>query len=85
MPADPSSDAPVTSVRALDPTDAAERRAGSAAAARAAAAALEGVEPRPGVPKPDPILVADGVARASAASPPSRSTTSRCSAASSPR
>ena len=63
MPADPSSDAPVTSVRALDPTDAAERRAGSAAAARAAAAALEGVEPRPGVPKPDPILVADGVAR----------------------
>jgi branched-chain amino acid transport system ATP-binding protein len=63
MPADPSQDAPVTSVRALDPTDAAERRAGSAAAARAAAAALEGVEPRPGVPKPDPILVADGVAR----------------------
>jgi neutral amino acid transport system ATP-binding protein len=34
--------------------------AGSAAAA---AAALADVEPRPGVPKPDPILVADGVAR----------------------
>jgi neutral amino acid transport system ATP-binding protein len=27
------------------------------------ASALAGVEPRPGVPKPDPILVADGVAR----------------------
>jgi neutral amino acid transport system ATP-binding protein len=27
------------------------------------AAALAGVEPRPGVPKPDPILVADGVQR----------------------
>ncbi len=31
--------------------------------ARRAAAALADVEPRPGVPKPDPILVADGVAR----------------------
>jgi branched-chain amino acid transport system ATP-binding protein len=31
--------------------------------ARAAVAALSGIEPRPGVPKPDPILVADGVAR----------------------
>jgi len=30
---------------------------------RAAAAALAGVEARPGVPKPDPILIADGVAR----------------------
>jgi neutral amino acid transport system ATP-binding protein len=30
---------------------------------RTAAAALADVEPRPGVPKPDPILVADGVAR----------------------
>jgi neutral amino acid transport system ATP-binding protein len=30
---------------------------------RAAAAALADVEPRPGVPKPDPILVADGVTR----------------------
>jgi branched-chain amino acid transport system ATP-binding protein len=30
---------------------------------RAAAAALAGVAPRPGVPKPDPILVADGVVR----------------------
>ena len=29
----------------------------------AAAAALAGVDPRPGVPKPDPILIADGVAR----------------------
>ena len=33
------------------------------AAAQASAAALEQVEPRPGVPKPDPILIADGVAR----------------------
>ena len=32
-------------------------------AVRAAVAALDGVEPRPGVPKPDPILIADGVAR----------------------
>jgi branched-chain amino acid transport system ATP-binding protein len=32
-------------------------------AAKKAAAALADVEPRPGVPKPDPILVADGVAR----------------------
>jgi len=32
-------------------------------AARRAAAALTDVEPRPGVSKPDPILVADGVAR----------------------
>jgi neutral amino acid transport system ATP-binding protein len=32
-------------------------------AAKQAAAALADVEPRPGVPKPDPILVADGVAR----------------------
>jgi neutral amino acid transport system ATP-binding protein len=32
-------------------------------AARQAAAALADVEPRPGVPKPDPILIADGVAR----------------------
>ena len=32
-------------------------------AARAAAAALADVEARPGVPKPDPILVADGVTR----------------------
>ncbi len=32
-------------------------------AARLAAAALADVEPRPGVPKPDPILVADGVTR----------------------
>ena len=31
--------------------------------ARKAAAALADVEPRPGVPKPDPILVADNVAR----------------------
>ena len=30
---------------------------------RSGAAALQGVEPRPGVPKPDPILVADGIAR----------------------
>ena len=30
---------------------------------RAAVAALAGIEARPGVPKPDPILVADGVAR----------------------
>jgi neutral amino acid transport system ATP-binding protein len=30
---------------------------------RAAVAAMAGIEPRPGVPKPDPILVADGVAR----------------------
>ena len=29
----------------------------------AAAAALAGLEARPGVPKPDPILVADGVVR----------------------
>ncbi len=36
---------------------------GLAADPRAAAAALAGVEPRPGVPKPDPILVADGVVR----------------------
>jgi neutral amino acid transport system ATP-binding protein len=33
------------------------------ATASAAARALEGVEARPGVPKPDPILVADGVVR----------------------
>ncbi|MCW2715444.1 MAG: transporter ATP-binding protein [Frankiales bacterium] len=33
------------------------------ARARAAAAALATVPPRPGVPKPDPILVADGVLR----------------------
>ena len=33
------------------------------AAAQASAAALEQVEPRPGVPKPDTILIADGVAR----------------------
>ncbi|MCW2681640.1 MAG: transporter ATP-binding protein [Frankiales bacterium] len=32
-------------------------------AASKAAAALADVEPRPGVPKPDPILIADGVAR----------------------
>src|SRR5688500_6027311 len=32
-------------------------------AARRAAEALTAVEPRPGVPKPDPILVADGVTR----------------------
>jgi neutral amino acid transport system ATP-binding protein len=32
-------------------------------AAKKAAAALADVEPRPGVPKPDPILIADGVAR----------------------
>jgi neutral amino acid transport system ATP-binding protein len=31
--------------------------------AKQAAAALADVDPRPGVPKPDPILVADGVAR----------------------
>ena len=47
MPADVSG-APATSARVGDP--------------RAAAAALAAVEPRPGVPKPDPILVADGVA-----------------------
>ena len=35
----------------------------SAATTSAAARALAGVEPRPGVPKPDPILVADGVVR----------------------
>ena len=34
-----------------------------AATESAAARALAGVEPRPGVPKPDPILVADGVVR----------------------
>jgi branched-chain amino acid transport system ATP-binding protein len=32
-------------------------------AAKQAAAALADVEPRPGVPKPDPILIADSVAR----------------------
>ncbi len=32
-------------------------------AARTGAAALAGVEARPGVPKPDPVLVADGVLR----------------------
>ena len=53
MPADPASDQPVTSVRADQPD----------ASVRAAAAALADVEPRPGVPKPDPILIADGVAR----------------------
>ncbi len=42
------------------PADATETT--SSAAARAAAA-LAGVEARPGVPKPDPILIADGVAR----------------------
>ncbi len=36
---------------------------GLAASPAAAAAALADVEPRPGVPKPDPILIADGVAR----------------------
>ena len=57
MPADlsptsgPRDDEAVTSVRATDTS------------VRAAAAALADVEPRPGVPKPDPILVADGVTR----------------------
>ena len=52
MPADLSKDdEPVTSVRTADTS------------VRAAAAALADVEPRPGVPKPDPILIADGVAR----------------------
>jgi neutral amino acid transport system ATP-binding protein len=52
MPADRSQDdQAVTSVRAADTS------------VRAAAAALADVEPRPGVPKPDPILVADGVTR----------------------
>ncbi len=36
---------------------------GTAPAVSAAAAALAGVEARPGVPKPDPILVAEGVVR----------------------
>jgi neutral amino acid transport system ATP-binding protein len=52
MPGDLSKqDQPVTSVRAADTS------------VRAPAAALADVEPRPGVPKPDPILIADGVAR----------------------
>jgi neutral amino acid transport system ATP-binding protein len=37
--------------------------AATVAAERRAASALADVEPRPGVPKPDPILVADGVTR----------------------
>ena len=53
MPADVSpadrSGAAVTSARVGDP--------------HAAVAALDGIEARPGVPKPDPILVADGVTR----------------------
>ncbi len=48
MPADNSGTA-ATSVRTADP--------------RAAVAALSGLEPRPGVPKPDAILIADGVGR----------------------
>jgi branched-chain amino acid transport system ATP-binding protein len=63
MPADPSAGRARHLGARARPHRRRERRAGSAAAARAAAAALEGVEPRPGVPKPDPILVADGVAR----------------------
>ena len=51
MPADVSG--PATSALVADP--------------RAAAAALVGLEARPGVPKPDPILVADASHVASAA------------------
>ncbi|MDP9408143.1 MAG: ABC transporter ATP-binding protein [Actinomycetota bacterium] len=41
----------------------ADTTAGTGAGTRTGAAALAEVEPRPGVPKPDPILVADGVRR----------------------
>jgi neutral amino acid transport system ATP-binding protein len=61
---------PAESPAPSDPADAtgagSTRVAGSAGPAvdpGAAVAALAGVEPRPGVPKPDPILVADGVQR----------------------
>ncbi len=41
----------------------ADQTSAAAAGSRTGAAALQGVEPRPGVTKPDPILVADGIAR----------------------
>ena len=54
MPAEATrADGTVTSVRAD----------GRASDPRAAVAALADVEPRAGVPKPDPILIADGIAR----------------------
>jgi len=66
MPADPTpADRPASSVKATGsaPSTASGITTVEGVDPRAAAAALAGVEPRPGVPKPDPILIADGVAR----------------------
>ncbi|MGH9187903.1 MAG: ABC transporter ATP-binding protein, partial [Acidimicrobiales bacterium] len=57
--AEPETGAPVEEREALVRAEFVD----SSAAAAAAKAALAGVSAEPGVPKPDPILVADGVRR----------------------
>ena len=63
MPADQSRSSGTSRVGSTDDVSGSGPGASTATSDRSGAAALHDVEPRPGVPKPDPILVADGIVR----------------------